>query len=112
MIEAAEIYYFVFGALTLLSGLVGFFKTKDIQSLIVGMLCGLAMLGAGFLLHTGELYPERLNAGLILGLLGTVGMSGQYIPKVMINRAAPQVILMAVLSGVGMLLTLIAFAKK
>ena len=39
-------------------------------------------------------------------------LAGFFIPKVMLNRAAPHVILMAVLSGIGMLLTLISFAGK
>lgn len=112
MIQATQIYYFVFGALTLIGGIVGYWKTKTFQALALGVICGLAMLGAGLLIYYGEGHTGRLNAGLIMGLLATAGLSGQFIPKVMMNRAAPHVIIMAVLSGIGMVLTLIAFTKK
>jgi len=109
VIQVAGIYYFVFGVLTVLGGIVGYWKTKRLQPLSVAVICGLTLLVAGGLLSCGETY---LMSGLILGMLATAGLSGQFIPQVMTNRAAPQVILMAVLSGIGMLLTLIAFAKK
>jgi uncharacterized membrane protein (UPF0136 family) len=112
VIETTEIYYFVFGVLTLLGGLVAFWKTKSIQSLALGLVCGLTLVAAGFLVHYGESHVEYLTPGLILGLLATAGLSGQYIPKVMVNRAPLDVIAMAILSGIGMVLTLIAFAKK
>ena len=112
VIETTVIYYFVFGVLTLLGGLVGYWKTKSIQALALGLICGLTLVGAGFLVSYGDTHVEYLTPGLILGLLATAGLSGQFIPKVMINRAPPHVIAMAILSGFGLLLTLIAFAKK
>lgn len=112
VIETTVIYYFVFGALTLLGGLVGYWQTKSIQSLALGLICGLTLVAAGFLVYYGDTHVEYLTPGLILGLLATAGLSGQFIPKVMINRAPPHVIAMAILSGIGMVLTLIAFAKK
>jgi len=112
VIEATEIYYFVFGVLTLLGGVVGYWKAKSVESLALGLICGLTLVGAGFLLYYGNSHVEYLTPGLILGLLTTAGLSGQFIPKVMINRAPPHVIIMALLSGVGLVLTLISFAKK
>jgi len=78
----------------------------------LGVICGLTLVAAGFLIYYGKTHAGTLNAALILGLLATAGLSGQFIPKVMINRALPHVIIMAVLSGIGMVLTLIAFAQK
>ncbi|MEI6562635.1 MAG: TMEM14 family protein [Verrucomicrobiota bacterium] len=113
MLQATEIYYLVFGALTLLGGIVGYVKAKSLPSLILGVLYGVALIAAGILLFNGQ--PDHLKnvkVGLIVGLLATAGLAGQFIPKVMVNRAAPHVIVMALLSAVGMVLTLIAFSGK
>ena len=113
VIQATEIYYIVFGALTLLGGIVGYVKAKSLPSLLMGALFGLALIAAGVLIYTGrEGNPNNIKVGLILGLLATAGLAGQFIPKVMINRAAPHVIAMAILSAMGMVLTLISFTAK
>ncbi|MEI8233227.1 MAG: TMEM14 family protein [Verrucomicrobiota bacterium] len=110
MIQAAEIYYIVFGMVTLLGGIVGYAKVKSLPPLVIGLVFGLTLVGAGILLFCG--HTNTIKIGLLLGLLATALLSGLFIPKVMMNRAAPHVIAMAVLSGIGMALTLIAFAGK
>ena len=113
VIHATEIYYLVFGTLTLLGGIVGYIKVKSLPSLVLGIVYGIALISAGILLFNGS--PDHLKnvkVGLIVGLLATAGLAGQFIPKVMVNRAAPHVIVMALLSAVGMALTLIAFSGK
>lgn len=113
VIQATEIYYLVFGALTLLGGIMGYVKVKSLPSLVMGVTWGLVLIGAGLLLFNGQTSNvKNLKVGLILGLLATAGLAGLFIPKVMINRAAPHVILMAVLSAIGMVLTLISFTGK
>ena len=113
VIQATEIYYIVFGALTLLGGTVGYLKAKSLPSLIAGVFFGIALIAAGVLLLNGQAGNTKfIKVGLILGLLATAGLAGQFIPKVMINRAAPHVIVMALLSAVGMVLTLISFTGK
>jgi uncharacterized membrane protein (UPF0136 family) len=113
VIQATEIYYLIFGLLTLVGGIMGYVKAKSLPSLVMGLLYGGALLSAGVLLFNGA--PDQMKnvkVGLILGLLATAGLAGQFIPKVMVNRAAPHVIVMALLSAVGMVLTLIAFTGK
>jgi len=107
MTDATKIYYFVFGVLTLLGGIIGFVKAKSLPSLIVGTPCGLLLIAAGVLILYG-----KINLALILGLLVCVAMAGQFVPKVMLNRAPIHAIVMAVLSVLGLVFTLIAFAKK
>lgn len=107
MIDATKIYYLVFGVLTLLGGIIGFIKAKSLPSLIAGTLCGLVLIAAGALIIYG-----KVNVALILGLLISVALAGQFIPKVMLNRAPIYAIVMAVLSAISLVFTLIAFAKK
>jgi uncharacterized membrane protein (UPF0136 family) len=110
VIQATEIYYIVFGMLTFLGSIIGYAKAKNLPSLATGLLSGLVLMVAGGLLLYGQ--TNTIKIGLILGLLAIAGLAGQFIPRVMMNRAAPQVIVMALLSGIGMVLTLIAFAGK
>lgn len=107
MIDFIKIYYLVFGALTILGGVIGFVKAKSRASLIAGSITGLVLIASGILIGQNAIVP-----GLVIGLLISVALAGQFIPKVMVNRAPPHVILMAVLSAVSLILTLISFAKK
>ena len=109
VIQATEIYYIILGILTLAGAIVAYAKVKELTCLVGGILSGLGLIAAGGLLIYGQ--TNTVKIGLILGLLATAVLSGRFIPKVMMNRAAPQVIAMAILSGVGMVLTLIAFGR-
>jgi uncharacterized membrane protein (UPF0136 family) len=110
VIQVTEIYYIIFGILTLLGGIVGYAKLKSIPSLLTGLIFGITLVAAGILLLCKQ--TNTIKIGLLLGLLDTAILSGLFIPKVMMNRAAPHVIAMAIMSGIGMVLTLIAFAGK
>ena len=111
MIQATEIFYFVLGVLTLLGGIVSYIKAKRLPTLILGIIFGLVLITAGFLMLYAKANPDYLKPSLILGLLATAALAGQFIPKIMMNRAAPNVIVMAILSGVGMILTLIVLNR-
>ncbi len=107
MLNITKIFYLVFGVLTILGGIIGFVKAKSRASLIAGGICGAVLLLAGGLIFYGNVI-----AGLILGLLVTVALAGQFVPKVMLNRAPIHSIVMAILSALGLVFTLISFAKK
>ena len=107
MIGATKIYYFVFGVLTLAGGIMGYVKAKSLASIIAGTICGLLLIAAGLLL-----VYAKVNIALILGILVSVALAGQFVPKVMLNRAPVHALIMAVLSIIGVIFTLIAFAKK
>lgn len=109
MIQATEIYYILFGIVTFLGGVIGYAKARSIPSLVIGLIFGITLVSAGILLVCGQ--TNTIKIGLVLGLLGTAVLSGLFIPKVMMNRAAPHVIAMAILSGVGLVLTLITLGK-
>jgi uncharacterized membrane protein (UPF0136 family) len=107
MIDATKIYYLVFGILTIIGGVIGFVKAKSRASLIAGGSTGALLVAAAIVIMAGH-----INWGLMLGLLVSVALAGQFIPKVMLNRAPIHSVIMAVLSAVSLILTLIAFAKK
>ena len=107
MIDVASVFYFVFGFLTLVGGVIGFLKAKSRASLIAGGICGLALIAAGALVAW-----DRINYGLILGLLVSVALAGQFVPKTVMGRAPIHSILMAVLSTVSLVITLITLTKK
>ena len=112
VIDVTEIYYFVFGALTFIGGIIGYVKAKSWVSLIAGTLCGLILIGAGVLLSKASINPALVKPGLILGILVSVALAGQFVPKVILNRAPVHAIVMAVLSAGALVLTLISFLKK
>ena len=107
MIDVTKIYYFVFGILTILGGVIGFVRAKSMASLIAGSVCGLILVAAGVLILL-----DKVIFGLILGILVSVALAGQFVPKVVLNRAPIHAVMMAVLSVASLVLTLIAFAKK
>ena len=107
MIDVTKIFYLVFGILTIVGGVIGFVKAKSRASLIAGGSTGLLLVASSIVIMTG-----RVDLGLMLGLLVSVALAGQFIPKVMLNRAPIHSVIMAILSAASLIVTLIAFAKK
>lgn len=86
---------------------MGYVKSGSMASIIAGSISGIALLAAGALILWG-----KIDAGLIVGVLISVALAGQFVPKVVGNNAKIHVIIMAVLSIVSLILTLISFSKK
>ena len=61
--EAAKIYFIVFGVLTILGGIVGYVKAGSVASIIAGPITGVLLLVAAFVL------PEHRMVGWRLRLL-------------------------------------------
>ena len=106
MIELAKIYYFIFGALTIAGGIMGFVKKGSYASLIAGGLSGVLLLIAAVWLK------DKPQNGLILGGVVAVALAGRFIPAFMKKFDWMPAGLMAVLSVIGLIVTLLAFAKK
>ena len=75
MIGAAKIYFVIFGLLTIAGGLIGYIKAGSTPSLVAGSLTGIALLVAAFIL------PTHVVGGLILAMLVSLLLAGQFVPK-------------------------------
>ena len=64
MTDVVRIYLFVFGALTIAGGVVGYVKAKSRASIVAGSLFGVLLIVAGYLTGSGG----RLGLALGLGL--------------------------------------------
>lgn len=104
MIDITQIFYLVFGILTIIGGVIGFLKARSRISLVAGLVCGLILLTAWYLVAI----HQYIRSGLIVGLVISIALVGQFVPKVIGNRAAPHTMVMAVLSGVSLLLSIFA----
>jgi uncharacterized membrane protein (UPF0136 family) len=103
MIEFTRIYYLVFGVLTIVGGVMGYVSKRSVVSLVAGAICGALLIYAADLLHTPR--PEPF----ILALVICVVLAGRFIPNYIEKRAPIPGGLMALLSGIGIVVTLLAW---
>src|SRR6476619_6093121 len=75
MIGGAKIYFIVFGILTIVGGVLGYVKAGSMASIIAGSISGVLLLLAAWLM------PEHQAAGLIVALIVSLLLAGQFIPK-------------------------------
>ena len=75
MLGAARIYFIVFGILTIAGGIVGYVKAGSVVSVIAGSIAGILLLVAAWLM------PDHQAAGLIVALIVSVLLAGQFVPK-------------------------------
>lgn len=106
MIEVTKFYYFVFGALTIAGGVVGLVKAKSYISLIAGGLCGVLLLIAALMLR------DKPQVGLILGGIVSLALAAQFLPKFIDKFNWMPAGMMSVLSVLGIIATLVGFAKR
>ena len=104
--EAAKIYFVIFGILTVGGGVVGYIKAGSVASIIAGSITGVLLLVAAFLL------PEHRAIGLATALIVSLLLAAQFIPKFLkMGRVMPAG-LMSVLSVIGIIAAIIAWVKK
>ena len=106
MIDVTKIYYFIFGALTIAGGVMGFVKSKSAASLIAGGLCGVLLLIAGLMLR------DKPQAGLILGGVVSLALAVQFLRTLLDKFNWMPAGIMIVLSILGIIATLVGFAKR
>ena len=107
MIAFAELYLFLFGALTIAGGVMGFLKARSLPSLIAGGISGLVLLGAGAL--TGG---RMAQWGLILGALVSLALAGRFVPAFLRMRKFMPAGMMSILSVLGLFVSAATMALR
>lgn len=106
MIDLTKVYYFIFGLLTIGGGIMGYVTAHSQASLVAGGLSGILLLVAGYLI------PAKLNVAFTLGLLVSVALAGRFVPAFLNKKAFMPAGMMAILSLIGLVLTLLAWTRK
>ena len=104
--EAAKIYFMVFGALTIVGGIVGYVKAGSVASIIAGSITGVLLLVAAFLL------PEHRVVGLATALIVSLLLAAQFIPKLLRTGRVMPAGIMSLLSVIGIIVAIVAWVKK
>jgi uncharacterized membrane protein (UPF0136 family) len=104
--EAARIYFIVFGALTIIGGIVGYIKAGSVASIIAGSITGVLLLVAAFLL------PEHRMVGLATALIVSLLLAAQFLPKFLRTGRVMPAGMMSILSVIGIIAAIVAWVKK
>jgi len=104
--EAARIYFIVFGALTIVGGIVGYLKAGSVASIIAGSITGVLLLVAAFLL------PEHRTIGLATALIVSILLAAQFVPKFLRTGKVMPAGMMSILSAIGIIAVIVAWVKK
>jgi len=103
---AAKIYFIVFGALTIVGGIVGYVKAGSAASIIAGSITGVLLLVAAFL------FPEHRMVGLATALIISLLLAAQFIPKLLRTGRVMPAGIMSLLSVIGIIVVIVAWVKK
>jgi uncharacterized membrane protein (UPF0136 family) len=104
--EAAKIYFIVFGILTVVGGLVGYVKAGSVASIIAGSITGVLLLVAAFLL------PEHRAIGLATAFIVSLLLAAQFVPKFIRTGRVMPAGMMSILSIIGLIAAIVAWVKK
>ncbi len=95
-----------FGILTIAGGILGYVKAGSMASIIAGSISGVLLLLAAWLM------PEHQAAGLIIALIVSLLLAGQFIPKFFRTFKVMPAGLMSVLSAIGIIVAIAAWLRK
>ena len=104
--EAAKIYFIVFGVLTIAGGVVGYVKADSVASIIAGSITGILLLVAAFLL------PEHRAIGLATAFIVSLLLAAQFVPKFIRTGRLMPAGMMSILSLIGLIAAIVAWVKK
>ena len=104
--EAAKIYFILFGVLTIAGGVVGYVKAGSMASIIAGSITGVLLLVAGFVL------PEHRAIGLATAFIISLLLAAQFVPKFIRTGRVMPAGMMSILSVIGIVVAIVAWVKK
>lgn len=104
--EAAKIYFIVFGVLTVAGGVIGYVKAGSVASIIAGSITGILLLVAAFLL------PEHRAIGLATAFIISLLLAAQFAPKFIRTGRVMPAGMMSILSVIGVIAAIVVWVKK
>jgi uncharacterized membrane protein (UPF0136 family) len=104
--DATKIYFIIFGALTIVGGIIGYVKAGSTPSIIAGSITGLLLIIAGFLLS------EHRAAGLANAFVVSLLLAAQFVPKLLRTGKMMPAGMMSILSVIGLIVAIVAWLKK
>jgi uncharacterized membrane protein (UPF0136 family) len=103
---ATKIYFLVFGALTIIGGVIGYVKAGSVPSIVAGAITGVLLLIACALL------PEHRAIGLATGFIVSLLLAAQFVPKFIRTGRLMPAGMMSILSVIGIIVALVAWIRK
>jgi uncharacterized membrane protein (UPF0136 family) len=104
--EAARIYFTVFGVLTVAGGIVGYVKAGSMASIIAGSITGVLLIVAAFVL------PQYHLIGLAIAFIISLLLAAQFVPKFIRTGRVMPAGTMSILSVIGIIVAIVAWVKK
>jgi uncharacterized membrane protein (UPF0136 family) len=104
--EAAKLYFIIFGVLTVVGGVIGYVKAGSVASIIAGSITGVLLLVAAFLL------PEHRVIGLATAFIISLLLAGQFVPKFIRTGRVMPAGTMSILSVIGIIVAIVTWIKK
>jgi len=104
--DATKLYFLVFGALTIVGGIIGYVKAGSLPSIIAGAITGVLLLVAGFLLL------EHRAAGIATAFVVSFVLAAQFVPKFIRTGKMMPAGMMSILSVIGLIVAIVAWLKK
>ena len=104
--DATKLYFLVFGALTIVGGIIGYVKAGSLPSIIAGAITGVLLLVAGSLL------PEHRAAGIATAFVVSFLLAAQFVPKFIRTGKMMPAGMMSILSVIGLIVAIVAWLKK
>jgi uncharacterized membrane protein (UPF0136 family) len=104
--NATQLYFLVFGALTIIGGVIGYVKAGSLPSIIAGAITGVLLLVAGWIL------PTNRTVGLVTAFIISLLLAAQFIPKFFRTGKVMPAGLMSILSAIGIVVAIVAWLKR
>src|SRR3979411_1998366 len=98
--DATKLYFLIFGAFTVVGGIIGYVKAGSLPSIIAGAITG------GLLLIAGALLPEHRAAGLATAFVISLLLAAQFVPRFIKTAKVTPAGLMSILSVIGAIVSM------
>jgi uncharacterized membrane protein (UPF0136 family) len=105
-VDAARIYFFVFGLITIAGGIIGYVKAGSAISIVAGAISGILLIVAGYLL------PQHREFGLGLGLFTSALLAAQFLPRWLRSRRLVPAGVMSVLAIIGIVIGVASWLRS